>query len=354
MRGVLNSGHTRDAAFVIRCDGEDNEPRKFSTWAAKAITSIGKLAETLRDRSIILATQRKKPSERVIKLRARETEDFVVLRRKAARWADDHIEALRDARPDIPEQLNDRAQDNWEPLLAIADLAGPDWSKVARVAAVALSGDADADVATTNVELVVDIKSVLAAHKFMTTKSLIAGLAQDETKRWGGYSRDGRPITDRQLARLLKDFGIRPRDGRIGGVTGLKGYYREDFLDSWERYSPSSSPEGGSPSATVRQVNDINDLDEKSSATPDFLVADKNGPNPLKTNNCSTVADKTTPSGEIEGAEATEEPQAEPEEPHACAQCHRPPDGKEQRCSIAGVELWLHPECQRAYQEGSP
>ena len=43
-RGILNSGHTRDTAYVIRCDGEDNEPRRFSTWAPKAIASVGKLA----------------------------------------------------------------------------------------------------------------------------------------------------------------------------------------------------------------------------------------------------------------------------------------------------------------------
>jgi hypothetical protein len=37
---------------------------------------------------------------------------------------------------------------------------------------------------------------------------------------------------------------------------------------------------------------------------------------------------------------------------HICAQCHGPVDGKEQRCSIDGVTVWLHPECQRFYLEG--
>jgi putative DNA primase/helicase len=37
---------------------------------------------------------------------------------------DDNVAVLTWACPSIPEALNDRAADNWEPLLAIADLAG--------------------------------------------------------------------------------------------------------------------------------------------------------------------------------------------------------------------------------------
>ena len=41
LRGVLNSGHTRDMAYVIRTVGDDHEPRAFCTWAPKAIASLG-------------------------------------------------------------------------------------------------------------------------------------------------------------------------------------------------------------------------------------------------------------------------------------------------------------------------
>ena len=103
LRGILNSGHTRDTASVIRLTGDDHEPKDFSTWAPKAIASIGKLANTLRDRSIILSMQRKKAGERVAKLRAREADgEFLILRRKAKRWAADNIKALTAALPEIP------------------------------------------------------------------------------------------------------------------------------------------------------------------------------------------------------------------------------------------------------------
>jgi putative DNA primase/helicase len=61
LRGVLNSGHTRELAYVIRTVGDDHEPRKFSTWGAEAIALIGKLKDTLADRSIEVALKRKLP-----------------------------------------------------------------------------------------------------------------------------------------------------------------------------------------------------------------------------------------------------------------------------------------------------
>ena len=61
IRGILNSGHTRDTACVIRCEGDDNRPKEFSTSAPKVIAGIGKLAPTLRDQSIAVAMRRKKP-----------------------------------------------------------------------------------------------------------------------------------------------------------------------------------------------------------------------------------------------------------------------------------------------------
>ena len=37
LRGILNSGHMKDQAFVIRTVGKEFKPKRFSTWGAKAI-----------------------------------------------------------------------------------------------------------------------------------------------------------------------------------------------------------------------------------------------------------------------------------------------------------------------------
>ena len=79
LRGILNSGHTKAAAYVIRnveTNGE-HEPRRFSTWAPKAIATIGGLADTLEDRAVVVPLQRKPKSAKVTRLRRRDSDDFV-------------------------------------------------------------------------------------------------------------------------------------------------------------------------------------------------------------------------------------------------------------------------------------
>ena len=53
LRGIINSGHTRPTAYVIRTVGDDHTPKQFSTWGAKVIAVIGDVPDTINDRSII-------------------------------------------------------------------------------------------------------------------------------------------------------------------------------------------------------------------------------------------------------------------------------------------------------------
>ena len=140
--GILNGGHERDGAFVLRCEGKNHEPRTFSVWCPKVLSGIGRRKDTLDDRSISIPMKRKGPGQKVKKLLINGGGEFLTLRQKMARWSEDHLEELREANPGMPESLNDRAQDNWFPLLAIADLCGGgEWPKRAREAALILSGE---------------------------------------------------------------------------------------------------------------------------------------------------------------------------------------------------------------------
>jgi putative DNA primase/helicase len=69
LRGILNSGHTRDAAYAVRTVGDEHEPHRFSTWAAKAVAMIRKLPNTLADRSIVIPIRRRTRGEQVERLR---------------------------------------------------------------------------------------------------------------------------------------------------------------------------------------------------------------------------------------------------------------------------------------------
>jgi putative DNA primase/helicase len=106
LRGILNSGHTKAAANVIR--NVDHKPRRFSTWAPKAVATIHTLADTLKDRAVVVWLQRKPPGATVERLARRDNADFAALRSQAARWAADNFDKLADPNPKMPD-LNDRA-----------------------------------------------------------------------------------------------------------------------------------------------------------------------------------------------------------------------------------------------------
>src|SRR5262249_33320410 len=190
----LNSGHTRLAANIIRnveVNGE-HKPRRFSTWAAKAIATIRGLADTLEDRAVTVTLQRKPPGAKVERLLRRDTEEFKRLRSQAARWAADNFDKLVDPEPQVPGALNDRAADYWLPLLAIAVLVGGDWSARGREAALVLSGEAQDDAI--GVKLLNDIRLAFGDDDAIRSADLVAKLAEDPERPWADW-KHGRVLT---------------------------------------------------------------------------------------------------------------------------------------------------------------
>jgi Protein of unknown function (DUF3631) len=151
LRGILNSGHDPQFAFVLRCASDEHAPKSFSTWTPMALGLIGKLPETLEDRSIEIRMRRKLPAEKAERFRKQQVAEIKsTLLHQCARWAHDNLAALHEQEPPPPPAaLNDRAADSWEPLFAIANVAGGVWPERARQAAVAL---AHADVGTNQSE----------------------------------------------------------------------------------------------------------------------------------------------------------------------------------------------------------
>ena len=131
VRGILNSGHTRGGS-VLRCvevSGQQ-EVRSFTTWGPKIVLGIGRLDDTLEDRSIILPLKRKTPDETVESFRiTRLKQNLSDYPRQMARWAEDNFSALEESDPEMPDLRSDRGEDNWRPLISIADLAGEAWAE---------------------------------------------------------------------------------------------------------------------------------------------------------------------------------------------------------------------------------
>jgi len=240
LRGLINSGHTRDSAYVIRTVGESYTPTKFNTWGAKALSGIGHVADTLMDRAVILELRRKMPHEQVDRIRHAEPGLFDDLRAKLARFAEDYSDQVRQARPPLPPSLNDRAQDNWEPLLAIAQVAGGDWLQTGTTAALKLSGSESA-TQTIGTELLADIKEIFdkKAVGRISTADLIKTLCADDEKPWATYNR-GLPIKPRQIANKMKGYGVMSKTIRFNSVDVAKGYEKNQFDEAFLRYIPST------------------------------------------------------------------------------------------------------------------
>lgn len=259
LKGLINAGHTRASAFVGRVVkvGDALEPRTFSVWCPKALAGIRlnkHLPDATMSRGIIFNLRRKRPEERTERLRHADSAQFEILASMLARFAADYAEQVRQARPELPNQLGDRAQDNWEPLFAIAECAGPEWVEYAHTAALALSTiNTDENIGS---ELLSDIKGVFDEKwvSRITTADLLAGLIADPEAPWATYNR-GKPLTPRQLSRLLEPYGIHSKTVRFSSSTP-KGFEFSQFQDAFARYlTPTAAPETLSADASNISAN---------------------------------------------------------------------------------------------------
>lgn len=236
LRALLNAGYER-GAVVTRCSGEGAKMvvKDFQVFAPVALAGIGRLPETIEQRAIVVRLKRRAPDENVERLRRREiAPETDALRSQVGEWASTHMGTLSSARPELPEELSDRAADVWEPLLAIADAAGGSWVARARVAAVELFTAREADESTVGIRLLGDIHDVFGVDLGLASGTLADRLGGIEGSPWPEW-KNGKPITANALARLLKKYGVKPDQHRIGD-DAFRGYLRSDFADAWSRY----------------------------------------------------------------------------------------------------------------------
>jgi putative DNA primase/helicase len=244
----MNAGHTRPTAFVLRCAPKTHEPVRIACFGARVLSMIRRPPSTIADRAIAIDLRRKRPDERVARLRVdRLHVEHAPLRGRWRRWADDHLTALGDLNPRVPAGLHDRAEDNWRPLLALADLAGGEWPARARAAAVGLSrGEEEAE--ESSIGLLRDVRSIFEARAMgnaLPSADLTAALVAMPDRPWAECS-GGRPMTAVKLAGRLKPFGLRTRKVREGART-VNAYVHSDFLDAWGRYLPANTEQSEQP-----------------------------------------------------------------------------------------------------------
>jgi hypothetical protein len=185
--------------------------------------------------------------------------------------------------------LSNRDADNWAELLTIAALHGDDWGERTRRAALFLTRT-DSDEAGYGIALLEDIKTAVGKAEQISTDNLLRHLHAMTERPWCEYGRARKPITPRQLAGLLRPFGIASGTIRESEISTPEGYRREQLESAWDRYL----------SATTPQPRQSATFYVSSSATNHPDVADRDSEKPKQSAACGAVADGKGESGGYE------------------------------------------------------
>jgi hypothetical protein len=232
LRGIINAGNERGTPYV-RMSGQGNtQVKKYDVFGPKALAGIGKIPDTIRDRSIVIDLERRLKNQPVKKYRQGEAEAIAQPIRASLELLLSELSI--EVWPQLPAGLSDRAEDIWGPLLTIAEVAGNDWGNRTRRAALALSGTVELAEESLGLQALGDVRSVFVGDRMFTEGLLEALVALDEAG-WGDLY--GKPIDGRKLANLLKPYKVRSTTVRVGTATA-KGYKLEDLERAFRHWLP--------------------------------------------------------------------------------------------------------------------
>jgi len=234
LRGLVNGGHRR-GSFVLRVNNrKGGEVEKFETFAPVVLAGIGDLPDTIVDRSVVITMRRRLHNEKVEPFRMRKAEaETEPLKEKIEQWVNAHGVTLSEIETVLPDGIEDRAADVWEPLVIIGDQAGEKWSQRLRLAAKVLNAQrVDADESL-GIKLLKDCQSVFENSERLTTSVLLKRLTSLEESQWSDLY--GKCLSALGLSKMLSQFDIKPDTHRFGEKS-LRGYLRENFMDAWDRY----------------------------------------------------------------------------------------------------------------------
>jgi hypothetical protein len=216
-------------------------------YSAVAMAGLGWLPDTLLSRSIIIRMRRRLKTEKVEPFRQRiHVREGQAIGCRLSLWAKSVLKDAEAARPEMPAGVEDRQADAWEPLLVVADLAGGDWPRRAREAAVALVTVARETPVSLNLRLLEDLRTVFlnrlvaieqAQPHGLNTKTILDDLCALEDSPWQTINK-GERLSPDQLSRRLRDYSVKRTNLRLtpGVREQSKGYPIALLADAWRRY----------------------------------------------------------------------------------------------------------------------
>jgi hypothetical protein len=241
-RALLNAGYERGMSAIRMERGPGGFVKiSFDPFCPKILAGIGRLPDTIVDRSIPILIHRRLKAQACHKFRRQDRDSAKPLHSALKTWsANAELQKrLHEAHPEMPESLTDRQEDIWEPLLAIADCIGGDVPKLARAAAETLCDNEDE--LSYGAEQLAAIRKVIGEKKRITSVDLIEGLWEADAlpSRLMEDEKPNHKKIDSWLSKFIKSYGGKSaRQLKFEGQN-LRGYETAELQPIFDRYCPS-------------------------------------------------------------------------------------------------------------------
>jgi hypothetical protein len=234
-RSLLNAGFERGIpAFRLERINNVFAPVKFDAFCPKILSGIGRLPDTIVDRSIPIQMHRKTKNQSCQKFRRADKDKAKPIHDQIEKWSSSFL--VKDF-PEMPDGLSDRQEDVLEPLLAIADHIGGDVPELAREAAKTLC-NADNNEIVFAAKQLQAIKNIIGNRDQISSSDLIQAL-------WDADELPSRFLDDEEpnhkkiglwLSKFIRTYGGKPaRQLWINGQN-LRGYTTSELKSIFNRY----------------------------------------------------------------------------------------------------------------------
>jgi hypothetical protein len=138
VRTIINGGYTRHGTVLNGKGGKASRVPVFGALALAGLDTLekatGDLLTALLSRGIKIRMSKAPGGDPPAKMTREAGHQGARAREWLASWAAQVRDQVAGAQPDTPEGIDGRAEQIWEPLLAVADAAGGQWPERARAA----------------------------------------------------------------------------------------------------------------------------------------------------------------------------------------------------------------------------
>ena len=250
---LINDGFEPGGA-ALRVGGEKNERIDiFRVFTPVALSGIGRLPAATEDRCLRIVLVRKPAGRATARLTKAKKKHLRSLAPEILRWTRDSRKVLvQNLEPDFPAGIeNDRDEDLWRPLLAIADTIGgevPDLARRAMLKLIAVGHEqSDGEELMTAIHAILEEQVVIHPTVFQIALPRLVGLVNGVEGFWSEL-RNGLGCDGRWLSKQLRSFSLglpsKPVRDPIHSDSAARGYDISELRAVAKRYKTAEEAAG--------------------------------------------------------------------------------------------------------------